>query len=189
MADPLTLTLVTTAISGAVSAGSSIAQGDAAKSQYNYKAGVGLVNKQIAEQNRDYSFATGGVESQRFGVQAAQRMGQIKVAQSASGADVTSGSAKMVQDSQSASDVTTEGQIRANAARRAYGYEIAATGFDEEAKMDRIGADTAKTSGEIGAVSSLLSTASGVASKWYQGTQSGMFGSGNTGTDPWAGLR
>lgn len=173
---------------GLVQAGSSLAQGNASANQYNYKAGVAMVNKRIAEQNRDYAFTTGGVESARYGVQAAQRAGQIKVAQAASGVNVNTGSAKLVQDSQHAADITAEGTIRSNAARRAYGFITQAASFDEESKMDLTAAKTAKSAGEIGAVSSLLSSATGVASKWYQGTQSGLFSS-RSGGDPWAGLR
>lgn len=175
------------AAGGLVQAGSSFMQGQSASDQYNYKAGVALTNKRIAEQNRDYAFAAGGVESERFGVGAAQRMGNIKTSQAASGINVNTGSAKMVQDSQHAADITTEGQIRANAARRAYGFQVQATNFDTEASMDRTAASNAKTAGTIGAVSSLLSGATSVASKWYQGTQSGLFGSSSG--DPWKGMR
>jgi len=187
MADPLTLTLVTTAISGGISAYGANAAGEASADQYNYKAGVAQVNKRIAEQNRDYSFASGGAESTRFGQGAAQRMGKIKTAQAASGIAVNSGSAKLVQESQHAADLGTEKQIADNAGRRAYGFQVQAENFENEASMNKTSAINAKRSGEIGAISSLVSTATSVASKWYQGSQNGLGGGG--GNDPWKGLR
>lgn len=187
MADPLTLTLVGTAASGLISAYGAESAGNASANQYNYKAGVAQVNKTIAEQNRDYSFATGGVENQRYGAGAAQRAGNIVTAQSASGFNVNSGSNVDVQRSQRAVTQTDEGQITSNAARRAYGFMTQATGFDAEIGMDRAAASNARTAGDIGAVSSLIGAATSVSSKWYQGTQSGLYGS--NGGDPWKGLR
>lgn len=171
---------------GAVSAYGSIAKGNAEASAYNYKAGVAQVNTRIAEQNRDYAYAAGGREAARYGANAAQRMGKIITGQGASGLDVNSGSAVDVRASQRTADIADQKTIQENAGRRAYGFSVQAENFRAEESMNRSAASNAKSAGVLGAVSSLIGSATSVAGKWYQGTQTGLYGGS---TDPWRGLR
>ena len=69
-----------------------------------------------------------------------------------------------------------QGIVHTNAARGAYGYEVESAKFDAEAGADRAAASNAEESGMIGAMTSLLSGASSVSSKWMQGSSMGLWG-------------
>jgi len=148
---------------------------------YNYQAGVAQYNKQIAIQNENYSFASGEQEAGRYGMKAAQQAGQIRAQQGASGVDVNSGSAAAVQESQHTVAQIDMGTIRQNAARQAYGYAVEAQGQQFQSDLYGMAAKNVKAAGNINAISSLLSGASSVSSKWLQASQAGIFGGGGGG--------
>jgi Tfp pilus assembly protein FimV len=141
---------------------------------FGYQAGVANLNSQIALQNRDYALSTGETEAKRYGMQAAQRMGAIRAGIGASGIDIGSGSKADVQTSQQAVSRIDLDQIRNNAARKAYGFEVEATQDTAQANLYTKAASDAKSAGEIKALGSLISGAASVADKWYQG--SSVFG-------------
>lgn len=60
--------------------------------------------------------------------------------------------------------------LRSNTARRAYGYEVEATSDEARAGLLRAEAQQAKQAAKIGAISSLLGTASSVGSKYASWT-------------------
>lgn len=168
----------------ALSIGSSVAGGllgaagakqsaQAESEMYQYKAGIALANKKIEEQNADYAFKVGEQEAGRFGIKTRQNIGSIRAAQSGSGLDVNTGSAVQVRESAhdlAAMDMAT---IRQNAARQAYGYKVKAWEAGQEATLYGMAASKAKTAGNINVLSSLISGASSVSSKWMQAKQVG----------------
>lgn len=182
MADPISIGTMATIGMGANAAGgglgifSSIFGGEAKSDMYKYQAGVARINEQIAQQNADYARAAGEVEAQRSGMGTRFKIGQERVAQAASGIDAGRGSAVAVRASEQAIGQQDEAMIRANAARRAYGYQVEAVGKEAEARMAETSADAAKTEGYINAFGSLLGTASSVSSKWLQAKQYGVYG-------------
>lgn len=180
MADPISLAGVGAAASGGgslISAFGALSGGAAQSKQLQYQAGVADLNKQIALQNADYALATGETDAKRYGMQAAQRMGAIRAGIGASGIDIGSGSKAAVQDSQQAVAGIDLAQIRNNAARKAYGFDVEATQDTAQAGLLRSAASDAQSAGEIKALGSLVSGAGSVASKWYQGNST--FGAAN----------
>jgi hypothetical protein len=96
-------------------------------------------------------------------------------AQSAGGLDVNSGSNKQVQQSQEKiKDIDME-SIRSNAAKIAYDYDTKAVMDDNQAGLDVIAGKNAKDAGELGAISSIIGTVSGVSTKWQQGKTTGLW--------------
>jgi hypothetical protein len=135
---------------------------------YQYQAGVAETNQKIALQNRDYALNAGETEAVRYGMGAAQRGAQIKTGMSASGMDIGSGSKADVQSSQQVVSGMDLGQIRNNAARKAYGYEVEAAQNTAQAGLYTRAASDAESAGGIKALGSLVSGAGSVADKWLQ---------------------
>lgn len=172
MADPVSAMavggMVSTAAGGILGAFGAQEQGEAQSKMYQYQAGVARINQKIAEQNADYARAAGEVEAQKSGMETRARVGQIRAAQGASNLDVNTGSAAAVRASQQAVGQEDEAIIRANAARKAYGYEVEATQDKAQVGLDTMAASQSKTAGDIGAMASILGEASSVSSKWMQ---------------------
>lgn len=169
MADPATLATVGMASSaggGLLGAFGKLMGGEAESSAFQYQAGVARINQQIAKGNADYSRKVGEVQAQQSGMKSAQDIGATKVAQSGSGVDIGKGSAAAVRETQSEVAQYDQGMIRSNAARKAYGYEVEAASEEAKANMAEASAKNAKSAGFIGALGSLLSGGSSVASKW-----------------------
>jgi hypothetical protein len=145
---------------------------------YNYQAGVAQINAGIDKQNAEYALNQGEQQSVIEGLKAGQQAGAIRAAQGASGVDVNSGSAAAVQASQrgiTAMDLT---QIRTNAAKTAYDYNVKSVMDTNQASLDVMAGENAKTAGDINATSSILGSVSSVSSKWLQGSQAGLWGGG-----------
>ena len=173
----LAIGMVSSALGGAVSAGGSLMQGQAAGEMGRYKAAVAGINSKIMRQNADYERGIGEHEAQRSGMKSRFEAGRIRATKAASGLEVNSGSNELVQDSQHAIGLHEQRTLRANAARKAFGYETEAGQFETQAKIYEAEGENAETAGKIGAISSILGAASSVSSKWLQGRQLGMFGS------------
>lgn len=163
---------------GLLSAFGAEKQGAAQQAMYNYQAQVARINSQIDLQNADYVRNQGGQQSVIAGLRGAQQFGGIVAAQGASNIDVSSGSAARVQQSQrtiTGMDVT---QIRSNAAKTAYDYDVKSTMDLNQATLDVMAGQNAKLAGDINAASSILGTIGSVSSKWLQGSKAGLFGAG-----------
>lgn len=139
-----------------------------------FQAGIAQLNARIARQNADYASVQGEQSAAQYGMSAAQRKGAIIVGQSGSGLDVNSGSARAVQQSQDVVSTMDMNQIRANAAKAAFDYRVQANQYDMQAVGDMMGAQNALQAGRINAASSIISAASSVADKWYQGRNVGL---------------
>lgn len=183
--DPVTLTAISvgaTVAGGATGALGSLISGDANQKMYQYQAAVAKMNQQIAKQNAGFALATGEVQAQQMGMKTRAVIGQTKADQGASGLDVNSGSTTKVRESEAEVGAEDAATIRSNAARKAYGYEVTAAQDEAQGKLDIMAGENAKTSGEIGAFSSILGAVGSVSSKWLTGTQQGIFG-GNQATN------
>lgn len=168
-----------------LSAFGAVSSANAQAGMYNYQAGVSQLNSQIALQNRDLSLAAGQTQEQQYGMQARARLGEIRAGAGASGIDVGSGSKAAVQTGQQVVTGIDQATIYNNAARKAYGYEVESATDVAQAGAYTAAATNAKAAGGINALASLVTGAGSVASKWTQGTSSGMYGSGDTGSgDP-----
>ena len=184
MADPVTLGSISLGASAGgslLSAFGASSKGKAESQMYSYQARVAELNKQIAEQNRDYALASGEKEAQRYGMKAAQERGAIRAQQGASGIAINSGSAVDVQESQAQIAKMDLATIRSNAARVAYGYSVEAASQSNQSTLYKMASTNAKKAGSINALSSLISGASSVSSKWMQLNQAGVFGKSTEG--------
>lgn len=178
MADPVTMMagagIGTSALGGIMGAGASREAASASASASRYQAAVALLNAKIARQNADYASVSGEQEAMRYGMGARQRAGEIVSAQSASGLDVTSGSNKLVQDSQHLVSEMDMAQIRQNAAKTAYDYRVQAGMHTAEAMAQVMGANNAVRQGRTAAMSSIIGGASSVADKWLRMNEYGL---------------
>ena len=173
---------------GAIGIGATIAGGitsavgaektaSAQQASFNYQAGVAQINSKIDLQNADYARDQGETKAMLYGLQAGQRQAQIRNTQAASGLDVNSGSAADVQASQRTITGIDTAQIRSNAAKVAYDYDVKSTMDLNQSTLDVMAGQNAKIAGDISAASSILGTVGSVATKWSAGTTSGLFGS------------
>lgn len=160
---------------GILSAFGAEKSGQAQQQMYNYQAGVAQINAQIDKQNADYALNQGEQQAIQYGMKEREQFGQIRASQGASNIDVNSGSAARVQSSDRAVGAIDTTQIRSNAAKVAYDYDVKSTMDLNQATLDTMAGVNAKTSGDISAMSSVLGTVGSVSSKWLQGRQVGMF--------------
>lgn len=151
--------------------------GAAQKDMFNYQAGVAEAAKTIALQNRDYAITSGETEAGMYGLKARNVAGRIRATQGASGIDVGGGSSLDVQRGQQFVTGLDMNQIRANAARKAYGYAVEAAGDEAQAGAYRSAASNVEKATRLNVASSILSGVSSVSSKWLQGQQYGLWGS------------
>ena len=184
MADPATMATVgmgMSAAKGAVGAFGALREGEAGAAMYRYKSGMALVNRSLALQNADYTRKMGEVQAGESGLKSRFQMGKITTAQSASGVDINSGTAVGVRAGQQKIAQIDQSLIRANAARRAYGYDVEAAKDLTESQMDLRAADDVKSASRISALSSILGGASSVSDKWMQASQYGVYSGSSSG--------
>lgn len=182
MADPITLGGLSMAASGGgslLSAFGALSGGQAQSQQYAYQAGMSQLKQKIDLQNRDYAYATGETQAQTYGMQARERLGAIKAGIGASGIDIGSGSKAAVQEGQQTVTGIDLTQIRNNAARKAYGFDVEASSDAAQANLYSAASKNALTAGGIKALGSLVSGTASVADKWLQGTSTGLIPSGD----------
>lgn len=142
--------------SGVLGALGSIAGGNANAKAAEYQARVAENNAQIARQNQEWAERSAITNEAAQGIKSRASLGAVKAAQGASGVDVNSGSALDVRSSAAELGQLDAINIRANAARDAYGYATQASGYDASAGMSRAAGANASSAGMIGAASSLL---------------------------------
>jgi hypothetical protein len=163
---------------GVLSAFGSMNQGRAQSDMYQYQAGLARMNADIATQNAVYSRQQGELQAGKYGLKAAQQMGQIKTGQAASGLDVNSGSAVEVRKGQETVTHLDMDQIRSNAAKTAYDFDVQSENFRSQASIYDASAENSSRAGMLGALSSIVGTAGSVSSRWLQGRQVGLAGTG-----------
>lgn len=161
---------------GIMSAQGAEKSGQAQQQMFNYQAQVAMINSQIDKQNADYARNYGEQQSVIEGMKASQQAGAIKAAQGASNIDVNSGSAVEVQESQRKITSLDLTQIRSNAAKTAYDFDVKSVMDTNQATLDVMAGQNAKMTGDINATASILGTVSSVSSKWIQGSQAGLWG-------------
>lgn len=149
--------------------------GKATSAMYGYQAQVARINSNIELQNADYARQQGEIQATQYGRKAAQQQGAIRAAQGASGLDVNSGSNKGVQTSQQETTRIDLNQIRSNAAKTAYDFDVKSTEDINQAGLYDTASTNAMKAGELGAVTSLVGGAGSVSSKWLAGQQQGLW--------------
>jgi len=182
MAEAIGIIGIGASLAGGIMGAEGAKQSAAGQQQmYNYQAGVARVNSQIDLQNADYARNMGETQSMQYGMKSREQQGQIKVAQAASNLDVNSGSAVDVQESQRKIAGMDTAQIRSNAAKTAYDFDVKSTMDLNQSTLDIMGGENAKTAGDIKAMESIIGGIGSVSSKWMTGNTAGMWGSGSSG--------
>jgi hypothetical protein len=136
------------------------------KAALNYQASVADNNAKIADQQAQFALLNGEQEEQAQRLKTAATMADQKAVAAANGVDIGSAtpielmaSTKLIGDK----DALT---IRDNAARQAWGFQTQATGMRNEAAADR--ATASSMNPWMSAAGSLLTSAGGVADRWYR---------------------
>lgn len=177
MADPATLAAVGAGSAGLgslIGAGGSLMSGQSQAEMFNYQAAVARLNQQIANQNAQYAVQAGQTQAAESGMQTRGLIGQTIARQGASNIAVGGGSSTAVVASERAIGNINTANILNNAARVAYGYETSGLEAGLQAQVESAAAQQAPTAGAIGALSSLVSGAGSVSSKWLQAGQYGL---------------
>jgi len=138
-------------------------------------------NAHVAELQAADSLDRGNLEADQFRGQVRGTIGTQRVAQAASNVDVGYGSAVDVQADAAYLGKLDEMTIRTNAAREAWGYQVTALNYRQQAKIDREtaaaqrkGGAAAATAGNIAAIGTIATGAGSLLMTKYG------FGKGNS---------
>lgn len=174
--------LATQAIGGITSAIGASYQSSVQKMGLKLDATLSGIN---ADRDRDVSrmiVANGYQEEMNARLQTGQVKGSERAAMGANNVDMTTGSALNRLVSTDYVGEANAQQIRLNAARSAVGYRTDALNYQMRAGMDKAGASG--ISPFLTGATSLLGSATNVASNWYGMGRAGVFGSPTTITGP-----
>lgn len=175
MAAPLAIGASLATIGGGLLGAAGAEKGGTAQLEQNYyQAGVAKLNSSIALQNADYALNQGEQQAEIRGLQGGQQLGQIIAAQSSSGLAIGQGSNEAVYKGEQKVIGMDTTQIRSNAAKTAYDYDVQSTQFEQQATLYEMAGTNAAAAGEIKAESSLIGAAGAVSSQWLQGSQVGL---------------
>lgn len=152
--------------------------GQSNKNLANYQAGVAQQNALLAQQNAIYAMQTGEVEAQQSGLATRAQVGATKAGIGAGNISISGGSASKVIGSETTLGQTNEGIIRANAAKRAYGFNVSGAEDTAQAGLFKAAATTAGIAEDVSITQSIVGGAGSVSSKWLQASQAGV-GSAN----------
>jgi hypothetical protein len=144
----------------------SIMQGNAAAGAANYNAQIARQNAQIDRQKAIWAGQAGEQQAHAQELKTRATVGAIKAAQAAGNIDVNTGSAVDVRSSAAALGELDAINIRSNATRVAYGYNVEAVGQENQANLDRFAASNDITAGYLGGATTLLGGIGGAAAKW-----------------------
>ena|SRR5581483_4640823 len=131
-------------------------QAQATAAADNFNAQVAAQNAKIARQQAVWITQAGEAQAAQQEMKTRATVGAIKAAEAASNIDVNSGSAVDVRSSAAELGQLDAITIRSNAAREAYGQQVAATGFTNQSNLDKFAAESASTAGDVGALGTFL---------------------------------
>lgn len=150
---------VATIAGAGIGAAGAIMNGQSQAASAKYNSEVAQNNATIATQNAQYAGAEGEAQAGAKEQQTRSQIGAITAAQGANGVDIGSGSNLDVKSSAEQLGQLDAINIRANAARQAYGYQTQATNEEAQSSLDKYEAEEAPVAGDISAGGSLLSGA------------------------------
>lgn len=180
--DPISMGI--SAVAGAVGAFGAIQEGEAAAKAANYNATLAGFNSEQAIRNAAMENEVGSVKAGMKSMATRADFGSERAHAAGSGVGVNSGSSASVQASTAELGHLDAINIRSNAAKAAYGYEVQSTNFKNEAALDRFSGQAAKSASYVKAASSLLTGASNAAGQYQQyKANKGLGGSSHPNTD------
>jgi len=149
-----------------LSVASAAAGGMAASNAAAYQSKVAQQNAQIAEQKKQMELAAGENQAAKQGMQEHAQAGAIVAAQASRGVDVNSGSALDVQTGQSQVSMMDQLAIRSDMLKRAWGQDIAANSFRNQAQLYGMESDNALIAGGLKAGSAAFQGGSALDQKY-----------------------
>ncbi len=169
-----------TVLATALTAVSGIMQGVAANRAAQAEADAANRNARIAEAQSTDAVARGGKEELQQRRKMAILQGEQRAALAASGVNVDSGSALAMQDASASEGEQDAAAIRFNAAREAWGHNVQATNFRNQASAAKAKGRNALTGGLIKGGTSLLSLAQPTTNSSRAKIRAGAFGGWTT---------
>ena len=157
MCDPVTATMVLTA-------GGTLFSAYQANEQGKYQEQVAKNNAITQDRMAVDAERRGEVEEANHRLKVAQMKSSQRAKQGATGAEVNTGSAALLQQDTAEMGELDALTIRSNAQREAWGYRAGATNSRAQGKLD-------KMRGRSNAVGTLLTGGSQVAGQWYNYSQ------------------
>lgn len=160
----------------AISASGAYDKDMAAANAAAYQAQVARNNAVIARQNAGWTEQAGAAKEAAVGMHTRGAVGEIKVAQAASGVDVNTGSNAAVRAARSELGVMDALTVRSTSAKEAYGYEVAAESSEAQATLDEYQSRNAREAAPMDALGTFLTGASSVGGKfasWSTGAPAG----------------
>lgn len=131
----------------------------AASESAKYNSEMAANNATIAKQNATWASQAGEAQAGTAGLKTRAQAGSIIANEAASGVDVGNGSAAKVQSSATQLGELDAINIRGNAARTAYGYDVQSSSDTAQGQLDRFQSGQDMTAGYLGAASSILGAA------------------------------
>lgn len=147
----------------AVSAVSSYQQGKAQAAAYNAQAAADDQNAKIAAKQAEQAAASGASEERATRQRGAAVAGAQRAAYSASGLDIGAGSPLDVLGDTMYQTELDALNVRRDSANTVWGYQVQEGNYKNSASANRSAASNAKRAGKLGAVSNLLTGATGMA--------------------------
>jgi hypothetical protein len=161
-----TVMLATSVAGAGISAYGAYSTGQANSANAAYQAQVAQNNAAIARQNAGLETQTGEIQAANQGMKTRAMIGKTMAEQGASGVDVNSGSPVAVRSAEAKLGMLDALTIRANAARKAYGYQVAATGDVAEGQLLETESQQAAAAAPISALGSFLGGVSTAGSRF-----------------------
>ena len=152
-----TYVAVAAVAAAAVSAYGSYESGQAQQAAAKYQSQVEQNNAIIAQQNAQWAAQAGNAQAEQKQLETRAKVGGILASQAAAGIDVNSGSAVDVKSSASELGELDAINIRSNAARTAYGYNVQSSSDQNQSQLDTFEGNADAEAGDIKAGGSVLS--------------------------------
>lgn len=159
-------------VMGAVGA-SQTASANAAN--YNVQGQIALNNAAIARQQEVFDTGAGEFKTTQTGLIGAAKVAAATGAMAKGGVDINTGSNLNIRDAATRAASVDSAVSQSDMARKAWGYQVAASNFGNQASADVAGANNARRAGRTAAIGSLLDGVIGAAGSMAGGGM-GSFG-------------
>ncbi|MFV0602027.1 MAG: hypothetical protein ACK5NE_09470 [Brachymonas sp.] len=169
-------------IGGGLSSGAGAYYGTATqRANFQGQAALAEANARNAERSAQSTLAQGNQEAAALTLKAGQLKGRQRAALAAGGVDLGVGSAAEIQASTDVMKEIDTNTLLANATRTAWGHRTQATNYQNEALAARANAKASSPGAAL--ATSLLGSATKVASSWYAFNKAGVFDEQNLAPD------
>lgn len=162
------LLIAAVAGSTAMQAFGTYSQGHAASQAANYNAQIATQNAQQQKENSAIASQAGAQQTGMASLKTRAAVGSEIANQAASGVDTKSGSSVQTQQSSHELGMLDALQVRSNATKAAFGYEVSGANDKAQSTLDQFGAKADEFGGAIGAAGTVLGGAESGISKYEQ---------------------